>query len=214
MPGATFALAASSTSCTSPQYEFWLKRANGTWGLEQGWGGGSFAWDSAGFATGAYQLGVWARRAGATNLYDAYGITTGTVSIDSCISASLAPSVAAPQVRGVSLSLTASSSGCASPQYEFWLRAPGSSWKVVQPYSSTATWSLNTSLYAAGNFQVGVWARRAASPRAYDSFYVRSYSVSPKAGCVVSGVSANATSPVAVASTVTFAPIQAGCSHQ
>src|SRR5207247_2166429 len=82
-PGSTLALAASSTSCSNPQYEFWLKRGDGTWGVQQGRGSSAFAWNTSGMAPGAYQLGVWARQSGSAASYDAYAITTGTIAVDS-----------------------------------------------------------------------------------------------------------------------------------
>src|SRR5207245_3278673 len=115
-PGSMFSLSASATTCPQPQYEFWLKQASGSWAVTQGWGGGVYNWNSSGLPAGTYQLGVWARQAGATSSYDAYGITTGTIAVDGCVGPNLAPSSAPPQAKGAKARFTAPSTGCASPQ--------------------------------------------------------------------------------------------------
>ena len=56
-----------------------------------------------------------------------------------------APSVAAPQAQGVAILFTATSTGCGSPEYEFWVMPQGGSWSTAQAYGAGATWSLGGS---------------------------------------------------------------------
>jgi hypothetical protein len=86
------------------------------------------------------------------------------------VTASAAP--ASPQVHGTTITITASAAGCTNPRYEFWTLAPGSStWTIVQAYSSTATFSWNTTPLAAGVYRYSVWARDASSGAAYDTYF-------------------------------------------
>jgi len=213
-PDSTVALNATSSVCATPTYEFWVQQSGGTWKLAQGWGSSSFNWSNSGLAPGPHQLGVWARQSGSTASYDAYGITTSTVAVDNCVSAGIAPSLAPPQVRGTKVTFTGSATGCGSPQYRFWLKSPGAAWKAVQAYGTTTTWLLDSALYPSGNYQVGVWARQAGSTKAYDAFHIKTYWISPAAGCNVSALNAGVASPQAVGSSVTFTPQQAGCTGQ
>lgn len=119
-----------------------------------------------------------------------------------------------PKPVGPRFTFTASSSGCSSPQYQFWLLPPGGSWTLVQAYGAAAGWQLDTSLYSSGNLQVGVWARPAGSNNALDTFSLSAYSVSPPAGCAVTGLSPNLGQPQAIGATVTFTAQQSGCSNQ
>jgi hypothetical protein len=62
------------------------------------------------------------------------------------------------------VTITASSSGCTSPAYEFWMRpATSSTWQLVQPYSTSPTYRWNSKGAPAGTVYFGVWARDAAS---------------------------------------------------
>jgi len=110
--------------------------------------------------------------------------------------------------------LSASSSGCASPQYQFWVQPPGGSWTVGQAYGPATTWQLDTSRYAAGIFQIGVWARAAGSLNSYDAFFVSSYPITTSTSCVVSALKADVVPPQPVGSTITFTPQQTNCAKQ
>ena len=51
-----------------------------------------------------------------------------------------------------------------SPRYQFWTLAPGSTtWTIAQAYSSTASFSWNTTGKVAGTYHYTVWARESAS---------------------------------------------------
>ncbi len=64
----------------------------------------------------------------------------------------LTPSPASPQVPDASVLWTAAASGgVGSYEYQFWLYN-GSSWSIGQAYSSTATWTWNTTALAPGTY--------------------------------------------------------------
>src|SRR5438552_2321103 len=82
----------------------------------------------------------------------------------SCASVSVAPSPASPQVAGTTVTFTASSTGCAQPLYQFWVRPPGTqAWQIAQAYSSSSTFRWNTASLAAGTYLYTAWARDASS---------------------------------------------------
>ena len=92
--------------------------------------------------------------------------------------------------------------------------APGGTWKIVRTYGTGNAWTLSSSLYAKGNFQVGVWAKQAGSTKSHDAFFIGSYWITPPAGCVVAALSPSAASPLTVGGSVVFTPQQSGCTRQ
>jgi hypothetical protein len=57
--------------------------------------------------------------------------------------------------------LTATSSGCPNPTYEFWVQAPGGAWTILQGYSpsATATWSAT----GPGTYLFDVWVKQSGN---------------------------------------------------
>jgi len=212
--GASTVFTATSTACNSPEYAYWVKAPGKYWSLQRDYGGDVWTWNTTGLAPGTYQLEVWARQRGSANQYDTYGATTYVLAASGCQSAGLAPGVPAPQVRGTQVTFTASATGCTSPQYQFLLLPPGGAWAVVQPYSASATWLFDSSKYANGNFQVGVWARQAGSSSRYQTFFLTTYWIHVAGGCVVSGLTPGVASPPVAGASVTFTPRQTGCANQ
>jgi hypothetical protein len=72
---------------------------------------------------------------------------------------------------GTHVIATATASGCpSSPRYEFWLRVSTSStWQMVQPYGTLATYDWNTTGADVGTVYLGVHVKDATSPAAYDA---------------------------------------------
>jgi beta-glucanase (GH16 family) len=193
--GTTVNLSASSSGCPNPQYQFFVGYPDGNWVLSQGWGGSSFSWSTAGLASGAYLIHVWANQLGdPTNTWEAYGSSSVTLIRIGCTSAALSPlnpSVSA----GATVTLTASSSGCPKPQYEFWVGYPDGSWVLSQVWGgSTFNWT--TSGLALGVYTIHVWANNqgdsTATWEAYGSDLVTltgctSASLSPASGSMPAG---------------------------
>jgi len=169
--GATISVLGSSNSCTSPQYQFLLKRPGGAWTVKQAFGASAtWNWNTTGYTQGQYQLGVWVKQAGSTASYDAYAITDFQLAVGTCASANLSPSPASPQIPGTSITLTASSTGCTAPRYEFWRLAPGSTtWQSLGAYSAGTTFVWATAGLI-GPYRFGVWAKQNGSPNSYDTF--------------------------------------------
>jgi hypothetical protein len=76
--------------------------------------------------------------------------------------ASVAPP--SPSAVGTTIKVVASATACANPLYEFWVLPPGgSAYQLLQAYSTTATFTWNTSGLAPGDYRFSVWARDANS---------------------------------------------------
>src|SRR5216683_603924 len=83
-----------------------------------------------------------------------------------CRSVSLVANPPSSASVGSSPVFTAGAAGCPnpSPSYQFWTLAPGAaSWQLAQPYSTTNTFTWNTTGNIVGGYQVAVWARDAMS---------------------------------------------------
>jgi len=200
----------TATGCSGAQYRFWTLAPGGSWTMQRDYGANTWTWNTAGLPAGTYQVGVWARQPGSANAYDAYGITTFELGSGNCVSAGLSPSVATPQAPGAPVTFTATSNTCSSPLYQFWLLAPGGSWTVMQPFGVPTTWSWNTTGYAAGTYEVGVWAKASASSATYNAYFIGTYQldIGP---CPSASISPNPASPQAAGTTITFTAASTSC---
>jgi photosystem II stability/assembly factor-like uncharacterized protein len=174
--GTTVALTASSTGCPNPQYEYWVLYPNGVWHLIQGWGGSTFNWNTSGLAPGTYTVHAWANQMGdSTASWEAYG--TDTVTLTGCTSASLTPSSGSASV-GTTVPFMASSSGCPTPVYKFWLQYPDGTWHMMRDFSTATTWSWNTTGLPKGTYVVHVWANnQGASTATWETYGSATYTL-------------------------------------
>jgi streptogramin lyase len=184
--GTTITFTASgATGCSTPRYRWWVRDQNGTWFLQQDYdvAGNTFTWSTAGGAS-TWLVGVWARQSGSTASYEAYSFVTYSLTVPApqrCTSTSISPSLGSPQPPGPSIMFTATSLGCSSPEYRWWVRTLYLYWGLAQDYSmpgSSFTWPTNLT---PGIYLVGVWARQAGSLANYESFAIISFQVRPNA---------------------------------
>jgi acid phosphatase len=173
--GGTVTVTATAHGCASPQLEFWLAAPGASaYALKQAYSAGAtFSWSTSGAAAGTYRFSVWARdatspgvygnTAGRWDTYNAdlvYSVTTGTPPCQS---------VATSGTNGTgSVTVSATASGCANPQYEFWILAPGATaYTLGQAYSSSPTFAWTINGLTLGKYRINVWARDAASAGVY-----------------------------------------------
>jgi N-acetyl-anhydromuramyl-L-alanine amidase AmpD/acyl-coenzyme A thioesterase PaaI-like protein len=98
-------------------------------------------------------------------------VTPGTV----CTSASLAAGLAAPQSAGVPIRFTATSTGCANPQYQFSIQDANGNWVIQQTFGGSS-WNWDTYHFAPGSHTLGVWANHAtADPSQPEAFAEMTY---------------------------------------
>ena len=160
-PGPAVNFLAGSSGCANPLYEYWIKYPNGKWYMKRAWGAPAFSWSTAGLATGTYTIHVWANQQGGSMAsWQAYGSTTITLAV--CTSASLSPKTWSAVVGGT-VTFIASSSGCPTPAYEFWLKDPAGTWRKMQAFGSSNTWRWSTAGMSKGTYTVHVWANQQGS---------------------------------------------------
>ena len=111
----------------------------------------------------------------------------------SCTSASLISDMASPQPSGTVVHFTAAPGGaaCTNPRFEFWLYEPATGFRIVQAYSSAATFPLDTSLLVPGTtYSIDVWVEQSGSPvgpGGYETFGLEAWTVID--GCSSASVS-------------------------
>jgi len=225
--GAPVALTASSSGCPnpSPLYQFWIASPGAGWHVVQAYSTSpTFTWTTAGNAAGAYGVSVWVRDAASigasgnnSGRWDAYASFQYTLFAALCATASLTASPPSPDGQGATINLTASTTGCANPLYQFWLAAPGSStWQIAQAYSSAATFTWNTATSTAGAYGVSVWVRDATSNGVngnntgrWDAYASNEYTlVGP---CSSTHITASPEGSAAASTVVKFTATSTGC---
>jgi hypothetical protein len=222
--GTAIQLTATSATCANPQYEFWMLPPGGVWTDVQPYSpAATFNWNTAGLTYGTYSFAVWARDTASPGNYsnsagtfDARSGLVYTLTPPPCATTSVTVSPSDIAMAGTAVTLTATSTGCSNPLYEFWLRSPSGAWSVVQPYSTKATFTWSTAGQAAGSYRFSVWSRvsggagvNGTSPYTYDSFSAFPYAVT--AGCPSMTANASPASSAGVGSTVTITAAASGC---
>jgi spore germination protein YaaH len=138
----------------------------------------------------------------------------------SCYALAVNVQPASPAFVGTAVTLTATG-GCPdpSPQYQFWVLAPGAtSWQLGQAYSTTPAFNWSTAGLGAGSYRFSVWVRDANSTGisgnqsgtwdAYNNDTV--YSLKSTV-CSTLSASASPASPQAVGTSVTLAALAGNC---
>ncbi len=166
-PGAsvTFVAAASGGS-GNYEYRFWRK-IGAAWTVAQNYSPtATWTWNTTGVPVGSYPIQVDARNVGSTTatFEAAKAITYTLVAPAAPASAvTLASTLASPQTAGASITFVAAGSGgSGNYEYRFW-RKTGAVWSVVQNYSTTATWTWNTTGAIPGLYGIQVDVRNVGS---------------------------------------------------
>ena len=212
--GTVIALHVTTTGCPNPEFKFWIRPPGANrYQVARPYGGSSWTWNTAGLPGGNYQIDVWARQQGSSNEFDTYGVMWFRLTAVGCGSVSLTPSAAAPQPVGSVVTFTASSTRCASPEYQFWLRRPGTGYVMVQPYSTSPTWTFDTTSYPAATYEINVLAREAGTSSASDVSFVMTYDIR-SGGCVVSALTPSVAQGQPAGTSITFTAQPSGCTKQ
>jgi uncharacterized protein (DUF2141 family) len=180
--GGTVTLTAHASGCpnTNPVYHFSVLAPGATaYKMVQDYSTSpTLAWNTAGLAPGTYRFSVWARDAGSAGAFsnsagawDVYDNNT-TYTLTTCSAVNVTMSQASPKAAGTTVTVTANASGCpnANPVYHFSVLAPGAAtYTMVQDYSTTTTFTWNTTGLVPGTYRFSVWARDASSSGAYNN---------------------------------------------
>jgi hypothetical protein len=160
------------------------------------------------YPAGAYTLHVWDNQAGGdTATYQSVGELKFTVGAPvRCATASLSP-VSPSAVAGSTVSLTASSTACAAPRYEFWVQYPNKTWNLKQGWGGPA-FSWSTAGLAPGAYTVHAWANEAGDPTT--TFEGLGSDTLTLTGCTVATLSP-VTGSSKVGTPITFTATSSGC---
>jgi outer membrane protein assembly factor BamB len=208
-PGATVTFTASSTTCTTPEYKFFLQPPGGSWTAQTGFGANTWAWNTTGLANGVYGVGVWARLTGSGSSYEAYWLGTYTLSVLTCTAATMSTATAPPQPPGTSITFTAAATRCPGAQFRFWMLPPGGSWTMQRDYGVNS-WTWDTTGLAAGTYQLGAWARQPGSTSSYDAFGFTTFRLGTGT-CNSAGLTPSLATPQAPGATVVFTGTSNSC---
>jgi hypothetical protein len=111
-----------------------------------------------------------------------------------CSSADLASGGLSGAPVGAAVTLTASSTGCVTPEYKFFLEPPAGSWSAQTAYGSD-TWVWQTThTTPLGTWGIGVWARDQGSTASYESYYIGTVTLTSDL-CAPTSVQASGSGP-------------------
>lgn len=175
-PGTSIMFAAAPTGGVAPhQYKWWVYDGS-KWNIMVNWSGAStFTWTPT-KANAQYKVTVWVRSAGKTADVEEYKAT-----IDFPISATSTPSTStptttnarvttvtlsankvSPQLKGTSITFTATPSGGVTPySYKFYVW-DGSTWLVVRGWSTSNTFTWTPTMVNP-YYKVAVWVNSAGN---------------------------------------------------
>ncbi len=228
--GTAVTVTAVASGCPNPNplYEFWLLAPGASlYTLAQSYSPSAvLSWSTTGLQTGTYRINVWVKDAGGTGAYgnsygrwDTYNPNL-TYVLTGCSSVSESASPSGGAMRGTTVTITATATGCANPHYEFWILAPGASlYTLAQSYSPAGTYTWSTGTLATGSYRINVWVRDASSGGAasnsYGSWdaYNAGLVYGITAGCPSVSVSAAPPSPSASGTSITFTASAPGCAQ-
>jgi hypothetical protein len=121
------------------------------------------SWPQTGLA-GSYHLEVDLRDASETTTYDV--VANITYVLAGCTAAGLTANPASGGAHGTLITLTATSTCPGTATYTFWVKAPGGSWQVVQPYGTGNTFSWTPA--TAGTYSLEVDVRDQGGTDTYE----------------------------------------------
>jgi N-acetyl-anhydromuramyl-L-alanine amidase AmpD len=206
--GGAITFTGATSTCTNPNYRFWIRPPGGAWQIVQDYGtANTFTWTGTAYA-GAYAAEVDVRQQTSDVVYDS--VRNIAYTLNGCTAAHLAADSLSPQMPGITINLGATASCPGTAQYRFWIRPPGGSWRIVQDYSPTATYSWATTGLAKGTYGLEVDVRDAGSAAVYEVVANITYSLGPPT-CHNPSLTATPVSSAATGSTVTFSSSTAGC---
>lgn len=118
---------------------------------------------------------------------------------------------------GSSVTVTASALGCRNPTYHFGIMVPGSNaYVLAQDYSTSPTYTWNTSGLQPGTYRFSVWAEDANSPGTFKNWAghwdaYNNNTFFTLSTCTGVNVSAQPATGAKIGSTVTFTASSVGC---
>jgi hypothetical protein len=171
-PGSNITWLAEPANPTNLEYQFLLfSNATSQWTLQRPYSTEQM-WTWTPTATGSYAVQVQARQPGSSAAYELFRTSNMLdISQDQLQVRSLVSNVSLPATAGTTVTWTAQATGgTAGPlQYQFW-RRDGTTWIMVQDYSSLNFYTWATTSADVGQHYIQVWVRSAGSSAAYEAY--------------------------------------------
>ncbi len=161
--GSSVTLDASSLNLAHATYQFWVRNPrDGAW-TNSGAFSAATAFTFTPAVPGAYTVEVKARSASGGAIVQSATATVQVTTTHAMVSALTVDSTAGGTVQrpGASVTFTASATDSRQdPEYQFWVRGPSGTWRIVQNYSSANAYTAAN--LPAGSYAVAVYALDAA----------------------------------------------------
>jgi hypothetical protein len=74
--GTTVTFTAGSSTCSQPQYLFYVQATGGPWILGRTWGSNTYVWKTTGNGKTTYNIDVWVRQNGSTAAHEAFAVVS------------------------------------------------------------------------------------------------------------------------------------------
>lgn len=191
IPGTQVTFTGGAFCAGTPQFRFWMSPPSGGWSVTQAYSTtNTAAWNTTGLPLGTYRWEVDARNLGSSVSYDTAAIMPMRLAL--CVTPTLTPDHAPPQLPGTAITFTASATCTSTPEYRFWLKPPGGAWSIAQDYGAATTFKWTPAAGAYGTFDVEVDARTQGTTVTYESTQSMTYAVT---SCIGPSLTADKTSP-------------------
>ncbi|MGI8551549.1 MAG: hypothetical protein ACR2PL_12320, partial [Dehalococcoidia bacterium] len=128
-----------------------------------------------------------------------------------CTGVSLSDSPPFQAPIGTPVTLAASSTGCFSPQYRFWVEAPGQPWTLMQDYSFGSAFTWDTRDLPAGDYNVEADARGWGSTADVEAYQVQAYALQPLPACSLRGLGTRPAGQARAGTPVVLIASSSGC---
>ena len=202
--GGAITFSATTTTCPSPLFKFWVETPDFTWTVVQDYSlSKTYRWPAAG-PVGNYRIEVDVRDSTRPVTYDHFGVVPYVLT--GCTGAALTPNPAPPQEAGTQVVVTGSATCPRAAQYRFWVSPPSGGWTTVQDYSSSSTYAWRST--SGGNYRLEVDVRDVGASAAYETYTTIPFAL--VAPCSTPSLSASPTSG-ATGSSVMFTSSTSSC---
>jgi hypothetical protein len=170
--GTIITFTATSSTCTSPEYLFYVQATGGPWILGRGYGNQFYVWNTAGNGVTSYNVDVWVRQKLSGVSQQSFFLMPFTLTTpQACTSGGITAAPSSPQPSGTTITFTGTASTCSQPVFLFYVQATGGPWILGR------TWGFGPYLWkTTGNgkttYNIDVWIRQNGSKSAHETFAV------------------------------------------
>ena len=127
-----------------------------------------------------------------------------SVLISPCTAANVSGGTSPQQPGDGTITISASSTGCTTPEYKYLLLPPGTStWLTKTAYTTSTTYTWVTAGQKEGMWQIGVWAREVGTAVKYQAYAIISFTLITTY-CTSSTITPSVPSPQPATTVVTF----------